>query len=65
MGCPTARGDYARALVSGLSYVQLNKHGVTVAYHLHQRKDHAQHAILYAKVGKGGIKCKNTTSLSK
>ena len=46
--------------MSGLSYIQVNKHGVTVAYHLHQRKDLAQHAILYAKVGKGGIKCKNT-----
>ena len=36
MGCPPVRGDNPRALASGLSYVQANKHGITILYHLHQ-----------------------------
>ena len=36
MGCPPVRGDYPRALASGLSYVQVDKHGITSLYHLHQ-----------------------------
>ena len=36
MGCPPARGDNPRALASGLSYVQVDKHGITILYHLHQ-----------------------------
>ena len=36
MGCPPARGDDPRALASGLSYVQVDKHGITILYHLHQ-----------------------------
>ena len=36
MGCPPVRGDNPRALASGLSYVQVDKHGITVLYHLHQ-----------------------------
>ena len=36
MGCPTVRGDNLRALASGLSYVQVDKHGITILYHLHQ-----------------------------
>ena len=36
MGCPPVRGDNPRALVSGLSYVQVNKHGITILYYLHQ-----------------------------
>ena len=36
MGCPPVRGDNPRALVSGLSYVQVDKHGITILYHLHQ-----------------------------
>ena len=36
MGCPPVRGDNPRALASGLSYVQLDKHGITILYHLHQ-----------------------------
>ena len=36
MGCPPVRGDNPRALASGLSYVQVNKHGITILYHLHQ-----------------------------
>ena len=36
MGCPPVRGDNPRALASGLSYVQADKHGMTILYHLHQ-----------------------------
>ena len=36
MGCPPLRGDNPRALASGLSYVQVDKHGITILYHLHQ-----------------------------
>ena len=32
MGCPPVRGD----LASGLSYVQVDKHGITILYHIHQ-----------------------------
>ena len=35
MGCPPVRGDNPGALASGLSYVQVDKHGITVVYHLH------------------------------
>ena len=30
MGCPPVRGDNPRALANGLSYVQLDKHGITI-----------------------------------
>ena len=36
MGCPPVRGDNPRALASGLSYIQVDKHGITILYHLHQ-----------------------------
>ena len=36
MGGPPVRGDNPRALASGLSYVHVAKHGITVLYHLHQ-----------------------------
>ena len=36
MGCPPVRGDNPRALTSGLSYVQVDKHGITILYHIHQ-----------------------------
>ena len=36
MGCPPLRGDNPQALASGLSYVQVYKHGITIIYHLHQ-----------------------------
>ena len=36
MGCPPVRRDNPRALASGLSYVQVDKHGITILYHLHQ-----------------------------
>ena len=34
MGCPHVRGDNPRALASGLSYVQVDKHGIIILYHL-------------------------------
>ena len=54
MGCPHVRGDNPRALASGLSYVQVDKHGITILYHLHQR-DLVHHETFCAKVGNGGI----------
>ena len=36
MGCLPVRGDNPRALASGLSCVQVDKHGITILYHLHQ-----------------------------
>ena len=36
MGCPPVRADNPRALASGLSHVQVDKHGITILYHLHQ-----------------------------
>ena len=36
MGCPPVRGDNPRALASGLSFVQVDKHGITILCHLHQ-----------------------------
>ena len=35
MDCPPVRGDNPRALASGLSYVQVDKHGITILYNLH------------------------------
>ena len=56
MGCPPVRGDNPRALASGLSYVQVDKHGITI-YTTYISVDLAHHEIYHAKVGKGGIKC--------
>ena len=36
MGCLSVRGDNPRPLASGLSYVQVDKRGKTILYHLHQ-----------------------------
>ena len=36
IGCPPVRGDNPRALASGLSYVQVDTHGINILYHLHQ-----------------------------
>ena len=55
MGCPPVRGDNPQALASGLSCVQVDKHGITILYHLHQCRL-AHHEIFNAQVGKGGIK---------
>ena len=54
MGCPPVRGDNPRALASGLSCVQVDKHGITILYH-HISVYLAHHEIFCAKVGKGGI----------
>ena len=35
MGCSPVIGDNPWALASGLSYVQVDKHGITILYHLH------------------------------
>ena len=32
---PPVRGDNPRALASGLSYIQVDKHVITILYHLH------------------------------
>ena len=55
MGCPHVRGNNPQALASGLSYVQVDKHGITSLYHLHQCRRCISRDIC-AKVGKGGIK---------
>ena len=57
MGCPPVRGDDPRALASELSYVQVDKHGITILYHLRQCRpdDLAHQVIFHAKVDKGGI----------
>ena len=54
MGCPPVRGDNPRALASGLSYVQVDKHGI-LFYTTYISVDLAHHEIFRAKVGKGGI----------
>ena len=36
MGCPPVRGDIPRALASGLSYVQVDKYGITILNQLHK-----------------------------
>ena len=52
MGCPPVRGDNPRALASGLSYVQVGKHAITILT-TYISLDVAHHV---AKVGKGGIR---------
>ena len=56
MGYPPVRGDNPRALASGLSYVQVDKHGITI-YTTNISVDLAHHEIFHAKDGKGGIIC--------
>ena len=50
MGCPPVRRDNPRALARGLSYVQVDKHGITILYHLHQFRP-----CTSQDVGEGGI----------
>ena len=52
MGCPLVRVDNPRALASGLSYVQLDKHGIAILNHLHQCRHLGHHQIFRATVGK-------------
>ena len=54
MGYPPVCGDNPRALASGLSYVQVDKHGITILYH-YISVNLAHDEIFQAKVGKGGI----------
>ena len=50
MGCPPVRGDNPRALASGLSYVQVAKHGISF-YTTNISVDLAHHEIVRAKDG--------------
>ena len=52
--CPPVRVDNPRALASGLSYVQVDKHGITF-YTTYISVDLVHHEIFCAKVGKDGI----------
>ena len=55
MACPPVRGDNPRALASGLSYVHVEKHGITITNTIYISVDLVSHEIFCAKVGKGGI----------
>ena len=46
MAGPPEGGDNPRALASGLSNVQLDKHGITILYHLHQCRPCTSRGIL-------------------
>ena len=54
MGCPPVRGDNPRALASGLSYVQVDKHLGTF-YTTYISVDLAHQKTFRTIVGKGGI----------
>ena len=49
MGCPPVRGYNPRASASGLSYVEVDKHGLTILYHLLQCRP-AHHERFRAEV---------------
>ena len=51
MGCPPVRGNNTRALASGLSYAQVDKHG-KIFHITYISIDLAHHEILHAKFGK-------------
>ena len=59
MACSPVRGDYPRALASELSYVHVDKHGITILYkcttYMYIRVDVAHHEICCTKVGRGGV----------
>ena len=58
MACLPVCGENPRSLiVSGLSYVQVDKHGISKIY---ISVDLAHHEIFHTKVGKGGISVLNT-----
>ena len=48
--CPPERVENPRALASRLSYVQADKHGITILCHLHQCRL-CTHEVFRAKVG--------------
>ena len=54
-GCSPVRGDNPRTLARGLSYVQVDNHGITILYHLHQCRPCTSRDIFCAKVENGGI----------
>ena len=50
MGCPPIREENPRALASGLSYVQVDKHGITgltISYNLHNCRPRTSRDISY------------------
>ena len=53
MGCLPVLGDNPRALASGLSYVQADRHAITI-YTTYISVDLEQHEVVRAKVGMGG-----------
>ena len=55
MVCQPVRGDNPQALASGLSYVQVDKHGITI-YNTYISVDLAHHEMFCVKVDKCGIK---------
>ena len=55
IGCPHVRGANPRALASGLSYVQEDKHGI-LFYTTYISVDLSHDEIFRAKVGKSGIR---------
>ena len=48
MGCLPVCGDNLRALARGLSYVHVDKHGITILYKLHMCVDLAHDEIVRA-----------------
>ena len=65
MDCPPVRGDNPRALASGLSYVQVDKHGTCITiYTTYISVDLERQEIFRAKVGKGGIKGSGSAPVS-
>ena len=36
MDCPPVHGNNPQALASGLSYVHVDKYGITILYHMHR-----------------------------
>ena len=54
MDCPPVRGDNPRALASGLSYVLVDKHGITI-YTTYISIELTHHEIVHANIGNDGI----------
>ena len=55
MGCSPVHEHNTWALASGLSYVQVDKHGKTIFYTTNTSADIAHNELFCAKVSKGGI----------
>ena len=60
--CPPVRENNPRALASGLSYVQVDRHSITILY-TYISVDLAHHDIFHAEVRKGGIKWSTTENV--